>query len=181
MVLGARAQIKVQNRQNPAKTSRSPGVPSTLFDTQDTNRQISSKRWGQTDQYKPRYGRIMVLMCGAQLTAQNHQNKAKTSRSPGIPGKLFDTQDTNRQISSKRWGQMDQYKPRYGRIMVLGARAQIKVQNRQNPAKTSRSPGISSTLIDTQDTNRQISSKRWGQTDQYKLRYGRIMVSMLVC
>jgi hypothetical protein len=32
---------------------------------------------------------------------------------------------------------MDQYKPRYGRIIVLGARAQIKVQNRQNPAKMS--------------------------------------------
>jgi hypothetical protein len=82
----------------------------------------------------------MVLMYGAQLTAQNHQNKAKTSHSPGIPSTLIDTQDTNRQISSKRWGQMDQYKPRYCRIMVLGARAHIKVQNRRNPAKTRPPP-----------------------------------------
>ncbi len=104
---GSSCTNKVQNCQNPAKTSHSPGVPSTLIDTQDTIRQISSKIWGQMDQYKPRYGRIMVVMYGAQLTAQNHQNKAKTSRSPGVPSTLIDTQDTNRQISSKIWGQMD--------------------------------------------------------------------------
>jgi hypothetical protein len=99
----------------------------------------------------------MVLMYGAQQTAQNHQNKAKTSRSPGVPSTLIDTQDTDRYQAEDgvKWTSTS-------RDTAESWFWELKVQNRQNPAKTSRPPAAFPAHLSTRRT----------QTDRYQAKDG---------
>ena len=58
-------------------------------------------------------------VCDAQEVNTKQTKTTQTSRSPPIPSALINTKGSYRQISMKRWGQLDQWKLRYGQFMVL--------------------------------------------------------------